>query len=117
MIHTIRNFKDIDSLPPMASGIKSLILTQLNLLMQAYGDNREDDDDGGIILCCPCGTSEVELKEHFDYTSRLPEFVEVNDGICHALYLTNNEYSVSVIMHKEDLPEEIRKEIDDGNYK
>ena len=117
MIHTIRNFKDLDSLPPMTPAIKSLIFAQLNLLCKEYGDNRSDDDDGGIIIYCPRETSSDELKEQFDYTKRLPEFVEVNDGICHALYLTNNEYSVSVIMHREDLPEEIRKEIDNnGNY-
>ena len=112
MIHTIRNFKDLDSLPPMAPVIKSLIFAQLNLLCQEYGDNRSDDDDGGIIIYCPRSTSEHELKARFDYTKRLPEFVEVTDGICHALYLTNNEYSVSVIMHEKDLPEEIRREID-----
>ena len=112
MIHTIRNFKDLDSLPPIAPVIKSLIFAQLNLLCQSYGDNRGDNDDGGIIIYCPRGTSEHELKAHFDYTKRLPEFVEVTDGICHALYLTNNEYSVSLILHKADLPDEIKKEID-----
>lgn len=112
MIHTIRNFKDLDSLPPMAPVIKSLIFAQLNLLCQEYGDNRSYDDDGGIIIYCPRGTSEHELKAQFDYTNHLPEFVEVSENIYNALYLTNNEYSVSVIMHEKDLPEEIRREID-----
>ena len=112
MIYTIKNFTDTVSLPPMEQEAKSLILTQLNLLCQSYGYNRGDDDDGGIILYCPHGTSEDELKAQFDYTNHLPEFVEVSENICNALYLINNEYSVSVIMHEEDLPYEIRKEVD-----
>lgn len=112
MIYTIKNFADTTSLPPMEQEAKSLILTQVNLLCQAYGYNRGDDDDGGIILYCPYGTSEDELKAQFDYTNHLPEFVEANEGVCHALYLTNNEFSVSIILHMEDLPDEIKKEID-----
>ena len=118
MIHKLGKLKDIESLPPIALGIKSLILEKVKFLSAEYGEERDiDNDDGGYVLYCPYGTSNVELKEHFNYTSRLPEFVEVNDSICHALYLTNNEYSVSVIMHEDDMPDEIRKEIDDGNYK
>ena len=112
MIYTIKNFTETVSLPPMEQEVKSLIITQLNLLCQSYGYNRGDDDDGGIILYCPYGTSENELKAQFDYTNRLPEFVEVSENICNVLYLINNEYSVSVIMHEEDLPYEIRKEVD-----
>lgn len=113
MIHKLGKLKDIDLLPPMAPAIKHLILEKVKLISAAYGEDRNiDNDDGGFVLYCPYGTSENELKEQFNYTSHIPEFVEVNDGICHALYLTNNEYSVSVIMHEEDLPEEFRKELD-----
>ena len=112
MIQKLGKIKDIESLPPIALGIKSLILEKVKLLSAEYGEERDiDNDDGGYVLYCPYGTSEDELTEHFDYTTALPEYVEVNNGICHALYLTNNEFSVSVIMHEEDLPEEIKKEI------
>ena len=114
MICTIKNFADITSLPPMEQEAKSLILTQVNLLCQSYGYNRGDDDDGGIILYCPYGTTEHELKEQFDYSNHLPEFVEVSDNIGHALYLTTNEYSISVIMDIADIPYEIKKEIDNN---
>ena len=113
MVYKIGKLKDIESLPPIAPGIRNLVLEKVKLLSAAYDEDRDiDNDDGGIVLYCPYGTSDDELKEQFDYTSHIPEFVEVNDGICHALYLTNNEYSVSVIMHEEDLPDTIRKEID-----
>ena len=112
MIHKLGKLKDIESLPPIALGIKSLILEKVKFLSAEYGEERDiDNDDGGYVLYCPYGTSEDELTEHFDYTTALPEYVEVSNGICHALYLTNNEFSVSVIMHEEDLPEEIKKEI------
>lgn len=113
MIHKLGKFKDIDLLPPIAPEIKSLIIEKVKLLSSVYGEDRDiNNDDGGIVLYCPHGTSSDELKEHFNYVSLLPEFVEVSDGICHALYLINNEYSVSLILHKEDLPDEIKKEID-----
>ena len=112
MIHKIGNFNDTLSLPPMTQAIKSLILSNVNLLCQHYGDNRDtDNDDGGIILYCPKGTAEDELKKHFDYTRHLPEYVEVIEGVCHALYITTNEYTVSVIMSIVDLPQEIKEEL------
>ena len=118
MIHKLGKLKDIESLPPIALANKSLILEKVKLLSAEYSEERDiDNDDGGYVLYCSYGTSEDELKEHFDYTMLLPEYVEVSNGICHALYLTNNEFSVSVIMHEDDMPDEIRKEIDDGNYK
>ncbi len=113
MIHKLGKLNDVDLLPPIAPGIRSLVLEKVKLLSAVYGEDRNiDNDDGGIVLYCPHGTSEVELRRQFDYTTALPEYVEVSNGICHALYLTNNEYSVSVIMHEEDLPDEIKKEID-----
>ena len=113
MIHKLGKLKDVDLLPPMTPGIRSLILEKVELLSAVYGEDRDiDNDDGGIIIYCPYGTSEDELKSQFDYTKHLPEFVEVSGSVCYALYLTNNEYSVSIILHEEDLPDEIRKEID-----
>ena len=112
MIQKLGKLKDIESLPPMASGFKSLILEKVKILSAEYSEERDiDNDDGGYVLYCPYGTSEDELKEHFDYTMFLPEYVEVSNGICHALYLTNNEFSVSIIIHIDDLPNEIREEI------
>ena len=64
MIHKIGNFNDTLSLPPMTQAIKSLILSNVNLLCEHYGCNRDtDNDDGGIILYCPKGTAEDELKK------------------------------------------------------
>jgi hypothetical protein len=112
MIHKLGKLKDVESLSTIAPNIRSLVHEKVKLLSAEYGEERDiDNDDGGYVLYCPYGTSEDELKEYFDYTTLLPEYVEVSNGICHALYLTNNEFSVSVIMHEEDLPEEIKKEI------
>ena len=112
MVYRIGNLKDTVSLPNMAQAVRSLINTQANLLCEHYGDNRDiDNDDGGVILYCPVGTTADELKEHFDYSKHLPEYVEVIDSVCHALYLTNNEYSVSVIISIGDLPDELKEEL------
>ena len=112
MIHKLGKLKDVESLSTIAPDILRLVHEKVKLLSAEYGEERDiDNDDGGYVLCCPYGTSEDELKEHFDYTMFLPEYVEVSNGICHALYLTNNEFSVSIIIHVDDLPNEIREEI------
>ncbi len=112
MVCRIGNLKDTASLPNMPQAVRSLINTQVNLLCEHYGDNRDtNNDDGGIILYCTSGTTADELKEHFDYSKHIPEYVEVIDGVCHALYLTNNEYSVSIIMDVTDIPDELKEEL------
>ena len=113
MIHKLGKLKDLSSLPPMSTECRSIVLEKVKLLSVEYGEDRDiNHDDGGYVLYCPYGTSHDELKECFDYTKAIPEYVEVIDGICHALYLTTNEYSVSIMMYEEDLPYEIKKEID-----
>ena len=68
-----------------------------------------------ICLDLLCEQNYIErketLKEVFDYTQHTPEFVNLEFCFCHAVYVLNNEFTISILMYIEDVPKEIRYEI------
>lgn len=112
MIYKLGTVKDMSKLPYTDSMVLRLIQKDLTILDVNYGSDRDiDNDDGGYVLYCTPGTRKETLKEVFDYTQHTPEFVNLEFCYCHAVYVLNNEYTVSILMYIEDAPKEIRYEI------
>ena len=81
-----------------------------------YGEYRDvAKDDGGYIIYIEPGTNMQNAKKYFDYSKTTPEQVDVIETstckLYSALYLLNNEYSITIIMHESDVPKEILEEV------
>lgn len=114
MIYKLAHVEDLRNLLLAEWPVVPLLQNHLAILDEEYGADRDiDEDDGGYILYAQRGTNPMELLTWWDYERRPCESVEQQGEYCFALYLLNNEYSVSLVMHKEDLPEILRKELED----
>jgi len=116
MVYKLGNIRDTAFLPLMDEEMKNIIYQQVRILSSEYGEYRDTDkDDGGYVLYVEQGTPTDAIKAIFDYSKSVPEQVDViptsKGKIYSALYLLNNEYSVTVIMSEADVPSEILKEV------
>ena len=115
MVYKIGNIRDTAFLPSMDATVKNIICQQVRILSDEYGEYRDTDkDDGGYVLYIEKGTPTEAIKAIFDYSKSVPEQVDViptaKGKIYAALYLLNNEYSVTVIMSELDVSSEMLKE-------
>lgn len=114
MIYKLSHVEDVRMLPISEWRAVPIVKGTLSVLDEVYGEDRNvDDNDGGYVLYASRGTTPEELKAVWDYEERLCESAEVEDGYAVVLYLLNNEYSVTLVLHEEDLPETLRKELED----
>ena len=114
MIYKLAHIDDVRMLPISEWRAVPIVKATLAILDEVYGEERKiDDSDGGCLLYASRGTKPNELKAYWNYEDRLCESIEVEDGYAIVLYLLNNEYSVTLVMHEEDLPEMLRKELED----
>jgi len=112
MIYKLGNVKDVDCILGITDTARGVLLQQTKVLTTLYGENRDvDNDDGGYVLWAEQGTKPEEMKAIFDYSVHIPEYVNIDDDIVSAIYLLNNEYVVVIVMSIDDVPYEIRKEI------
>ena len=112
MIYKIGSVADMQNIAFENDTIKQTVYHYTSVLTAEYGANRNvDTDDGGYILYATMGTTAEEIKAFFDYTQNIVEFVEVQDGVCSALYILSSDYGVVIIMSLADTPPEILKEI------
>lgn len=113
MICKLGHVEEIRNLPATASAVRPWIYNMLYILDDQYGAERDiDEDDGGYVLYADRGTSLEELQLWFDYERKLCESIEQRGDWCALLYLLNNEYSVTLLQHTQDLPESLRKELE-----
>lgn len=113
MIYKIGNVCDMNTLPHVDFELFVLLHNYASVLTNVYGAHRDvDHDDGGCVYYAEKGTKAEELKLHFDFSKHIVEYAnEFENGIVSVTYLLNNDYAVIVVMRKEDLPEEMKKEI------
>ena len=116
MVYKIGNIRDMAFLPLQDDEVRQVIYQQARILSDEYGEYRDvDKDDGGYILYVKPGTSPQDIKNSFDYSKATPEQVDVIETstckLYSALYLPNNEYSITIIMHESDAPKEILEEV------
>ena len=113
MVYKLGNVKEVDCLSGITDTARGVLIQQTNVLTTLYGENRDvDNDDGGFVLWVEHGTESKDIKAMFDFSVHIPEYVNVDDNIVSAIYLLNNEYVVVIVVSLDDVPYEIRKEID-----
>lgn len=116
MVYKIGNMRDMAFLPLKDESVRQMIYQQARILSDEYGEYRDiDRDDGGYIIYIEPGTNMQEAKKYFDYSKATPEQIDVVETstckLYSALYLLNNEYSITIIMHEGDVPKEILGDI------
>ena len=119
MIHRIGNVKDVDKICNIDEMTRNTLLKYARILTEEYGVERDVDHDyGGYILYVPFGTPYEELKAMFDYTDYSVEYVEYIEHseptMCVAVYITSSDYGVVIVMSLNDMPDEIRKHLDES---
>ena len=119
MVYKLGNVSDLAMLPTMDEATYNVLHELTGVLTYQYGEDRDiDHDDGGYVLYAEPGTDMGEVKQYFDYTVHLMEYVnrtlESQPPICTALYLLNNEFAVVLVMTIADAPKEITDEFEEG---
>ena len=116
MVYKIGNIRDMAFMPLKDEELRNVIYKQVRILSDEYGEYRDvDKDDGGYIIYIEPGTNMQNAKKYFDYSKTTPEQVDVIETstckLYSALYLLNNEYSITIIMHESDVLKEILEEV------
>ena len=114
MVYKIGTIADLSCIVFEDIVAKDIIRHYAKILTNEYGAERNIyKDNGGYILYATPGTKAKELKKFFDYTENVVEFVDVQDGVCSAVYILSSDYGVVIVMSVADAPIEILKEIKD----
>ena len=114
MIHKLGNIRDVVKLKHINVSVKETLLDYTSVLTNFYGEDRDiDNDDGGYVLYCEKGTLPEDIKAFFDYSENVLECASdiTNTDYFSATYILNNEFAVILVMHSDDIPDEIRKEL------
>ena len=116
MVYKIGNMRDMAFLPLKNEEIRKVIHWQVRVLSDEYGEYRDvDKDDGGYIIYIEPGTDIQNVKKYFDYSKATLEQVDViatsTCKLYSALYLINNEYGITLIVHEADVPKEMLEEV------
>lgn len=118
MIYSVANIYDMSILPPVDKNMWVSAYENACILTNEYGADRDIfEDDGGIVLVVPFGTPAEELRQKFDYTKHIPEYVcrsETQPYVITAGYLLNNDYMVVIVIHEYDCPKEILTVLKEG---
>ena len=122
-MHTLVSKSDLAQLP---ADIPDVLMSQmsevLNLLDRHYGTERTIGNDGGCVLYVPDSPDDInckiaEIKEfNPDIDNAVPEYVDIiktPDGdFLNALYLFNNEFSMTLIIPKCIAPDWLLRELE-----
>lgn len=115
MVYKIGNIADLTKLPSLTEVEYRNLYEWVSNLDLHYGSDRNvDTDDGGYVLFATPGTKAEEIKVYFDYSNNTLEYVNTDCGLCSALYLLNNDYSVVIVMRIADAPTEITTAFEEG---
>ena len=113
MIYKIGTTEDMKKVDFGCEVAREVCLYYATILTESYGIDRNiDTNNGGYILYATEGTNSKNIKNVFDYTDTLPEFVDIKDGICSAVYIISSDYGIVIVMSVCDAPPEILNKID-----
>jgi len=110
--------RDINLLPldtPPELQIK--IAETLKVLDEHHGSDRATNDYGGCVIYVPKGEEYTEQLEQFhidvEATVEFATSIQTSQGeeYIYALFQISSDYGVSIIMHKDDTPNNIIQEI------
>lgn len=101
MVHKFGTLVDLHNFPSIDSEIENVIASNLKILDENYGADRDiDKDDGGYVLYITPEASPDEVKSHFDHTQYKPEYIDYIDSdppYCASLYLVSNDFGVVLL--------------------
>ena len=110
MVYKLGNVADLEMLSSVSRDIMDILYEELNLLSKEYGSNRDiDNDDGGYVVYATKGTPFEDIKAVFDCSMYTIEYVDYFESLCKAFYIVNNEFVVTIVMHIEDIPKEVKE--------
>ena len=115
MVYKLGSTYDMSILPKVNEYIYCKLNTLCSVFDIFYDKHRDiDNDDGGFVVYADRGTSAEDIKNCFDYSKHIPECIsyEDNSDLCTVSYILNNEFTVILVLSKEDVPVEILKELE-----
>lgn len=115
MVYKLGNTRDMYLLPHLPNSVWQVIYEQVSALTEYYGADRDvDNDDGGYVLYMEPDSTVRELSEYFNYSQHQVEYVTLYKELTliSALYILNNEYTVTIMMSIKDAPAELVKEME-----
>ena len=112
MVYKLGKVSDLKTIQSIDHEVGQILWKQVSILSTVYGEDRDVDcDDGGYLLYAERGTPAEEIKAFFDYSKATAEQVDVIETsackLYSELYLTNNEYGITLILHEADVPKKI----------
>ena len=108
MVYKIGTITDLATLPPMDNTALELVYYHASVLTHEYGANRNvNESDGGFVLYATPGTNVKDIKAFFDYTKHTVESVDRCGEIYIAMYILNNEFTVTIVGYIKDIPTEL----------
>lgn len=113
MVYQLGHVAELRNLPATTLAAWQWLHEQLYLLDEQYGRERNYlEDDGGYVLFMEKSTAWSELQRYGDFARKLCESVEQRGDWCSVLYLLNNEFSISIVLAVDDLPADLKKELE-----
>lgn len=98
MVHKFGTLADLHSFPSIDSEIENVITSNLKILEDNYGADRDiDKDDGGYVLYADSKASHEEIIALFNYKEYKPEYIDYIESTppyCATLYLLSNDFGV-----------------------
>ena len=115
MVYKLGSTRDMSIISHIDEDIYHKLHTLCSVFDVFYKTDRDiDNDDGGFVIYAEPGTSIEDIKACFDYSKHIPECIsyEDNSDLCTVSYILNNEFTVILVLSKEDVPVEILKELE-----
>ena len=110
MLYKIGTVAEVERIPFENAVEKETVYRYASILTEEYGADRDVDANlGGYILYATDGTDAEEIKAMFDYSVALPEYVDICEKICVAVYVISDDYGVVIVMSIADATDEILK--------
>ena len=110
MIYKIGTVADLERIAFKNDAAKQMVCRYTSILTEEYGADRDVDANlGGYILYATDGTDTEEIKAVFDYSVLLPEYVDICEKVCVAVFVISDDYGVVIVMSAADAPHEILK--------
>ena len=115
MLYRIGTGKELDHLPnKLPSEVISAIQTEIALLDDIYGKERNYLESGGYLLLVESKEDLVELRSIIDYETHPVEWItrlETEHSYLSALFLMNDDFAITVYLPADIAPDILLSEL------
>ena len=113
MLYKIKSVQDIRTLPlSLPQHTRDELLRSTAILEYEYGPIH-DDADGGYSVIIQTPGDLITLKSFVDYINHPPEWAMRMDDYAVAMYLINNEFTITAYVPLSIAPKEILNELEE----